>query len=73
MNRIKKILRQQGRSQAFLSRTLDKSANTVNLWCNNKIQPSVEDLYRIAEILGCKVSDLILEKEEIELLKKDKK
>lgn len=72
MNRIKNILRQQGRTQAYLCRMLDKSANTVNLWCNNKVQPSVEDLYKVAEILDCKVSDLILEKDEIELLKKNK-
>lgn len=73
MNRIKNILRQQGRTQAYLCRMMDKSANTVSLWCTNKIQPSVDDLYRIAKILDCKVSDLLLEDEEIEMLKKLKK
>jgi transcriptional regulator with XRE-family HTH domain len=51
---------------------LDKSANTVSLWCTNKIQPSVDDLYRIAKILDCKVSDLLLEEDEIEFLNRDK-
>lgn len=73
MNRIKRILRQQGRTQAYLCRMLDKSANTVSLWCTNKIQPSVDDLYRIAKILDCKVSDLLIEEDEIEFLNRDKK
>lgn len=73
MNRIKRILRQQGRTQAYLCRMLDKSANTVSLWSTNKIQPSVDDLYRIAKILDCKVSDLLLEEDEIEFLNRDKK
>lgn len=73
MNRIKRILRQQGRTQAYLCRMLDKSANTVSLWCTNKIQPSVDDLYRIAKILDCKVSDLLLEEDEIEFQNRDKK
>lgn len=65
MNRIKRILRQQGRTQAYLCRMMDKSANTLSLWCNNKVQPSVEDLYKIAEILDCKVSDLLVERDEM--------
>lgn len=70
MNRIQRILRQQGRTQAYLCRMLDKSANTVSLWCKNKVQPSVHDLYRIAELLDCKVSDLLIERDQIELIKK---
>lgn len=71
MNRIQRILRQQGRTQAYLCRVLDKSANTVSLWCKNKVQPSVHDLYRIAELLDCKVADLLVEKDEIEIIKKE--
>jgi len=63
----------QGRTQAYLCRMLDKSANTVSLWCTNQIQPSVSDLYRIAKILDCKISDLLLEEEEIETLKSNNK
>lgn len=73
MNRIKQLLIEQGRKQEFLSIKLDKSANTVSLWCTNQIQPSVSDLYRIAKILDCKVSDLLLEEEEIETLKSNNK
>lgn len=65
MNRIKQVLNEQGRKQEYLSRELDKSSNTVSLWCTNKIQPSVSDLYRIAELLDCEVSDLLVEKDQI--------
>lgn len=63
------MLNEQGRKQEYLSRELDKSSNTVSLWCTNKIQPSVSDLYRIAELLDCEVSELLVEKDQI----KDKK
>lgn len=69
MNRIKQVLNEQGRKQEYLSRELDKSSNTVSLWCTNKIQPSVQDLYKIAELLDCEVADLLVEKEKL----KDKK
>lgn len=69
MNRLKEILHEQGRSQQFLCRQLDKSTNTVSLWCRNLVQPSVQDLYRIAKLLDCKVSDILLEEKEIKNLK----
>lgn len=65
MNQIKKVLKEQGRMQGYLSNKLEKSSNTISLWCNNKVQPSVQDLYRIAELLDCEVADLLLEKDQI--------
>lgn len=70
MNRLKDILHEQGRSQQFLCRQLDKSTNTVSLWCRNLVQPSVSDLYRIAELLDCEVSDLLKERKELKKLEK---
>jgi transcriptional regulator with XRE-family HTH domain len=70
MNRIKEVLKKQGRTQAFLCRKLDRSKNTISLWCRNEVQPSVNDLYRIAKLLDCKVAYLLLEEYEIALLKK---
>lgn len=70
MNRIKQILKEQGRMQEYLSRELDKSSNTVSLWCRNKVQPSVTDLYKIADLLDCEVADLLLEKDKVKLSNK---
>lgn len=61
MNRLNEILKEQGRTQAFLSRELNKSANTVNNWCRNNTQFTLVEAKRIAEILNCKIEDLIEE------------
>lgn len=59
MNQIFRLLQQKGMSQAFLSRTLGKSANTINNWCRNETQPSLLEAQKIAEILGCGIEELL--------------
>ncbi len=63
-NNIKSVLEQQGRSQVWLSKAIDKSVNTVNAYVQNRTQPSVEVLYRIAELLGVSIKDLLIENKE---------
>lgn len=63
MNRIKEVLQEKGIKQVWLSEKLEKSLNMVNEYCNNKRQPSLEDLYRIAEILDVQPKDLLKDKE----------
>jgi transcriptional regulator with XRE-family HTH domain len=41
-----------------IMRILKKSRNTISNWCTTKSSPSVEELYDLAELLGCKVDDL---------------
>lgn len=65
MNRIKEVLKEQCRMQSYLCKELDKSSNTVSLWCRNKVQPSLPDLYRIADLLGCEVADLLVKKDQL--------
>ncbi len=64
MNRIKEILDDKGIKQTWLANNLDKSYNVVNGYVNNARQPSVEVLYRIAELLGVSVKDLLIENKE---------
>lgn len=59
MNRIKEVLNDKGIKQVWLSEKLGKSFNMVNEYCNNKRQPSLEDLNRIADILDVDVRELI--------------
>jgi putative transcriptional regulator len=61
MNRIKEILKDKGISQTWLAEKMDKSYPTINEYARNKRQPSLEDLYKIAEILDISVKDLIIE------------
>jgi len=63
MNRIKEVLEEKGIKQIWLSERLDKSYNMVNSYVQNRRQPSLECLYRIAEILKVSVKDLLVENE----------
>lgn len=62
MNRIKDILGQKGMKQKWLAEQLGKSYNMVNSYAQNRRQPSLEDLYRIADILDVEVKELLTEK-----------
>ncbi|WP_204345102.1 helix-turn-helix transcriptional regulator [Psychroserpens algicola] len=60
MNRIKEVLEEKGIKQVWLSEKLSKSYNMVNSYVQNRRQPSLEDLNRIANILDMDVKDLIV-------------
>jgi putative transcriptional regulator len=60
MNRIKEVLKDKGISQTWLANKMEKSYNTINEYARNVRQPSLEDLYRIAEILDVDIKILIV-------------
>jgi putative transcriptional regulator len=60
MNRIKEILETKGIKQTWLSEQLNKSYNMINAYVQNRRQPSIEDLYKIAEILNVDVKELLV-------------
>jgi transcriptional regulator with XRE-family HTH domain len=62
MNRIKDVLEQKGIKQKWLADQLGKSYNMVNSYVQNRRQPGLEDLYKIAEILDVEVKDLLIER-----------
>ena len=59
MNRIKEVLEEKGIKQTWLAEKLGKSYNMVNSYVQNRRQPSIEDLYKIAEILNIEAKDLL--------------
>lgn len=61
MNRIKEVLEERGIKQTWLAEKLGKSYNMVNSYVQNRRQPSIEDLYKIGEILNIKAKDLLVE------------
>ena len=61
MNRIKEVLKEKGIKQIWLADKLGKSYNMVNGYVQNRKQPSLEDLYRIAEILNINPKELLIE------------
>ena len=60
MNRIKEVLKEKGISQTWLADKVGKSYNTINEYARNKRQPSLEDLYKIAEILNVSAKELLV-------------
>ena len=61
MNRIKEVLEERGIKQTWLAEKLGKSYNMVNSYVQNRRQPSIEDLYKIGEILNIEAKDLLVE------------
>ena len=59
LNRLKAALAEQGRTNRWLSEQVGKSENTVSRWCSNKVQPSIQQLIEIANILDVDVRTLI--------------
>jgi len=63
MTRIKEVLKDKGISQTWLAKQTGKSYNTINEYSRNVRQPSLEDLYKIAEILDVEVAALLIERQ----------
>ncbi len=64
MNRIKEVLKDKGISQTWLAKQSGKSYNTINEYARNVRQPSLEDLYKIAEILNIEAKELLTDRKE---------
>jgi ribosome-binding protein aMBF1 (putative translation factor) len=60
INRIKEVLVIKGMQQKELAQKLGKSANTITSICNNKTQPHLKDLKKIAKILDVDIRELLV-------------
>ena len=64
MNRIKIILKKQGRTQTWLAEQIGKSYVVVTNYCNNNSQPSIQVLMEISKILDVDIRDLLVSTKE---------
>ena len=64
MNRIKEVIKERGVKQTWLAAKLGKSYNMVNGYVQNRRQPSLEDLFRIADILDVNTTELLKNKND---------
>ena len=60
INRVKEILVIKDMSQKELAKRMGKNPNTITSICNNKSQPHLKDLKRIAEILDVDIRELLV-------------
>ena len=62
LNRIKLVLVEKDISQTQLAKELGKSFSTIDAYCSNRTQPSLDLLNKIAEYLSVNIKDLIVDK-----------
>lgn len=59
INRIKVMLVEKKRTNKWLAEQLGKDPATISKWCTNTIQPSLDTLLRIAELLDVQIQELV--------------
>ncbi|WP_348085349.1 helix-turn-helix transcriptional regulator [Dyadobacter sp.] len=59
-NRIKAVLAEKGRTNIWLAEELGKNKTTVSKWCTNDVQPPIETLFKIADVLEVDVRELLV-------------
>ena len=60
INRIKVALVENGKTGKWLAEQVGKNEATVSRWCSNKMQPSLDTLVKISELLDIDIKDLIV-------------
>jgi len=58
-NRIKIVLIEQEKTNIWLAEKTGVSRAAVSKWCTNDNQPTVETLFKIADVLGVGVCELL--------------
>ena len=61
LNRLKVVLAEKKRTNKWLADQLGKNYSTVSKWCTNTSQPDLVTLDRIAQLLDCPKSYLLVE------------
>ena len=62
MNQIKKVLKQQVRTQAWLAVQLDVTKSTMSSWCNHHSEPNLTYIYKASDILNVQLTELLADK-----------
>ena len=59
INRLKVVLAEKGKTNKWLAEKLDKNETTISRWCTNEVQPSLDNLVVIADLLAIDAKELI--------------
>ena len=60
INRIKAVLAEKNITSRELAAQLDKTETSVSRWCTNDMQPSLETLHEIAQVLDVDIRELLV-------------
>lgn len=59
INRLKAVLAEQGKTNKWLAEELNKNETTISRWCTNEVQPPVETMLLIAQLLKIDIKELL--------------
>jgi DNA-binding XRE family transcriptional regulator len=59
INKLKSVLAEHGKTNKWLAEKLEKNETTISRWCTNEVQPSLETLLKISELLHIDIKELI--------------
>lgn len=61
INRIKAVLAETGKTGKWLADQVDRDPATVSKWCTNAIQPDLQMLAKIANLLEVNIRDFLVD------------
>ena len=61
INRIKAVLAETDKTGKWLADQVDRDPATVSKWCTNAIQPDLQMLAKIADVLNVHIRELLVD------------
>ena len=62
LNRLKAVLADAGQTHKWLAEQLGKDPVTISKWCTNTVQPDLQTLSKIADLLNVDIRELLVSK-----------
>lgn len=62
INRLKVVLAEKNLTSKWLAEQLGKNEATISRWCTNDVQPTLNTLSQISELLEISILELINDK-----------
>lgn len=59
INRLKIVLAEKAKTSRWLAEQIGKSEVTVSRWCTNEVQPTLDTMAQIADILNIDIKELL--------------
>lgn len=65
LNRLKAVLADAGQTNKWRAEQLGKDPVTISKWCTNTVQPDLQTLSKIADLLAVDIRELLVGKKTI--------
>ena len=64
LNRLKAVLADAGQTNKWLAEQLGKDPVTISKWCTNTIQPDLQTLSKISDLLNIDIRELLVSRNQ---------